>query len=522
QAASRQQVSALPPVNRYTLRELKINNILQNPRLRHEVLFEPKLEFRPNSSGQLAEAKQRAAQQYWAGVDHEVRAVMAAPTASGVATMTMLIVELREILAEMCDDAPKSELARHAVELRERIDEECVRQQLLHGVFNPAPMLSYMASVMRAHAQPARHAAIARLTVYVQRGRLARALRGAFDVLEAIKIDTANSSIDMYREYMRATAAAFERSHFNLAVRRNTIALDDTTAWWQRALDDARAQGRHTQGLDAVFYAAGRELVLDDSTVVPALFRMDEARIQAVRREAERLAVVGMVFLAFSQFLQLVSRSAPRALAAEFTGANGRLDNERLASKCLELVPEGCGVQWAESLIGVRASSSAKGATARGDVAFSQLVDDLVSLAERVIARVLQPAEVAMLERTLLRAARHECPLREVVEDRVASALAEHTRALASLNGKSRGSECEAMPAAAKDMLRRSMLLFLAPPLAALSMKIHTVLSHHWQVYKVFYTTVSSAAHRDSARANSGKGKDGDSSAGAASGEAAR
>ncbi|KAJ2502531.1 cAMP-mediated signaling protein sok1 [Coemansia sp. RSA 1972] len=514
--ASRTHASTLPPVNRYTLRELKIHNILQNPRLRHEVLFEPKLEFRPNSSGQLAEAKQRAAQQYWTSIDHEVRTVMVTPTANSVAIVLMLVVELREILAEMCEDSPKAELAQHAVELRERIDEACVRQQLTHGVFDAAALMTYITALMRLHAQPTRHAAIARLSVYVQRGRLGRALRGAFDVLEAIKIDTANTSIDMYREYMRSTAVAFERSHFNLAVRRNTIALEDTTAWWRRALDEARSQGQQRQGLDAVFYAAARELVLDDSQTVPTLFRMDEARIQGIQREAERLSVVGMVFLAFSQFLQLVGRGAR---PAAFVGANGRLDPALLAAECLQLVPEGCGVQWAEPLLGTRA---VMGASTRGDVGFSQLVEDLVVLAERTLARVLTPTETAMLERTLLRAARHECALREVVEDRVGSALCDHTRALAALNGKSRGTECEAMPEAARDTLRRSMLLFLAPPLSSLAAKIHVVVSHHWHVYKAFYATVSSSSHSDAARDSNDKSKNGDSSAGAGSGEATR
>ncbi|KAJ1731820.1 cAMP-mediated signaling protein sok1 [Coemansia biformis] len=524
-----QAAYALPPINRYTLRELKIHNILQNPRLRHEVLFEPKLEFRPNSSGQLAEAKQRAAMQYWAGVDHEVRAMAAGPTPLGVATVTMLVVELREIVAEMAEDSTKPEHSRHADQLRERIDEDRIRQQLAHCVFDAAAVMACLTEAMLLFAQPARHATVARLTTYVQRGRLARALRGAFDVLEAIKIDTANASIELYREYMRSTAVAFERSHFNLALRRGTAALSDTTDWWRRVYDDARAQGRHQQGLDAVFFEAGRELVLDDSQPVPSLFRMDEARIMTIRRDAERLAIVGMVFLSFSQFLQLAARAAPRASASrDFVNARGRVDHERLAAECLLVVPEGCGVQWTEPLVAARARASpaepaSKGAgpAARGDVGFSQLVADLVALAERALGRVLAPSETATLERTLLRAARHECPLREIVEERVGAVIGEHTAALAALNGKARGTECEAMPPSATETLRRSMLLFLAPALAALSTKVHAVVYHHWQVYKAYYATVLSAS-RDGTGKAAGSGRGGSSSAaGAGDGEAA-
>ncbi|KAJ1816902.1 cAMP-mediated signaling protein sok1, partial [Coemansia sp. RSA 2599] len=128
--AKAQSTPAYPPINRFTLRELKIQNILQNPRLRHEVLFEPKLEFRPNSSGQLAESKQRTAQQYWATVEYALR------TESGAATIAALVIELREILAEMAEDSPKSELSQYAADLRERLDDARVKQQLARGVFD--------------------------------------------------------------------------------------------------------------------------------------------------------------------------------------------------------------------------------------------------------------------------------------------------------------------------------------------------------------------------------------------------
>ncbi|KAJ2806381.1 cAMP-mediated signaling protein sok1, partial [Coemansia furcata] len=235
-------VCSLPPINRYTLRELKIQNILQNPRLRHEVLFEPKLEFRPNSSGQLAEAKQRAVTNYWAAVDQSLRK----NNSASVTTLTMLLVELREILAEMADDSPRAELSRHAPELRERLDEERLRQQIAHGVFDAEPVVRYIATVMRVFSQAAaaqreglvvHDTSISRVLAYVQRGRVVRALRAAFDVLEAIKIDTANGSIEMYREYMRSTAVTFERSHFNLALQRSSFSLADTTEWWRRAVE---------------------------------------------------------------------------------------------------------------------------------------------------------------------------------------------------------------------------------------------------------------------------------------------
>ncbi|KAJ2849448.1 cAMP-mediated signaling protein sok1, partial [Coemansia erecta] len=481
--AKAQSAHAYPPINRFTLRELKIQNILQNPRLRHEVLFEPKLEFRPNSSGQLAESKQRTAQQYWATVEYGLR------TESGPATIAALVIELREILAEMAEDSPKAELSQYAVDLRERLDDARVKQQLARGVFDVSAVVVYLGSVMRVFAPGERHsAAIAKIGSYVARGRIVRGLRLAFDVLESIKIDIANASIEMYREYMRATAVAFERSHFGLSVRRGAIAgLSEAREWWNRALNDARGSG---SSLDTIFFEVARDLILDDGASVPVLFRMDEARVVSVRRETERLSIAGTVFLSFGQFLQAIGRMRPaqtQSQTVEFRNAAGKVDYDSLAAECFQLFPESCSVQWTEPL---RPAAGPAVAPAAGEIPLSRLVADLMRLAERALGRTTLRSEAALLERTLLRAARYECPLREVVEERVGAALRMHTEVLAVQRNKVRGSDCEAMPQSAVETLQRSKLGFLQPAISALSLRIHAVLAHHWLVYKPFYSTV--------------------------------
>ena len=45
-------VSLAPPVTRATLRELDLHEIMRNPQLRHDVVFDPNLMFRPNYDGQ--------------------------------------------------------------------------------------------------------------------------------------------------------------------------------------------------------------------------------------------------------------------------------------------------------------------------------------------------------------------------------------------------------------------------------------------------------------------------------------
>ncbi|KAJ1812987.1 hypothetical protein LPJ56_005319 [Coemansia sp. RSA 2599] len=217
---------------------------------------------------------------------------------------------------------------------------------------------------------------------------------------------------------------------------------------------------------------------------------MDEARIVSVRRETERLSIAGTVFLSFGQFLQAVGRMRPpqtQSQKAEFRNAAGKVDYDSLAAECFQLFPESCSVQWTEPL---RPAGGPAVPPAAGEIPLSRLVADLMRLAERALGRTTLPSEAALLERTLLRAARYECPLREVVEERVSAALRIHTETLATQRNKMRGSACEAMPQSAVEILERSKLGFLQAAISALSLRIHTVLAHHWLVYKPFYSTV--------------------------------
>lgn len=47
----------LPPVNIQSLREIDLAEILKNPQLRHDILFDPQLQFRPNLDGERGRRK---------------------------------------------------------------------------------------------------------------------------------------------------------------------------------------------------------------------------------------------------------------------------------------------------------------------------------------------------------------------------------------------------------------------------------------------------------------------------------
>jgi len=47
-----------PPVTKATLSELDVNKIVHNPKLHHDINFDPELHFRPNVDGEKGQKKQ--------------------------------------------------------------------------------------------------------------------------------------------------------------------------------------------------------------------------------------------------------------------------------------------------------------------------------------------------------------------------------------------------------------------------------------------------------------------------------
>ncbi|KAJ9475709.1 Protein SOK1 [Pseudozyma hubeiensis] len=61
-----------PPITRHTLRELDLFEILKNPQLRHDVVFDPNVQFRPNFDGERGRRKREAGERYWTAVVREI------------------------------------------------------------------------------------------------------------------------------------------------------------------------------------------------------------------------------------------------------------------------------------------------------------------------------------------------------------------------------------------------------------------------------------------------------------------
>lgn len=72
-----------PPITRHTLRELDLGEILKNPQLRHDVVFDVNVQFRPNFDGERGRRKKEAGNKYWVAVMREIEKSCTCTTFNG-------------------------------------------------------------------------------------------------------------------------------------------------------------------------------------------------------------------------------------------------------------------------------------------------------------------------------------------------------------------------------------------------------------------------------------------------------
>ena len=72
-----QPISIEPPVTKGTLTELDVTKIVNNPKLRHDINFDPELHFRPNLDGDKGRRKTEKANYFWDTMRVQLQAFIA-------------------------------------------------------------------------------------------------------------------------------------------------------------------------------------------------------------------------------------------------------------------------------------------------------------------------------------------------------------------------------------------------------------------------------------------------------------
>ncbi|PFH53977.1 hypothetical protein AMATHDRAFT_136052 [Amanita thiersii Skay4041] len=279
--------SLKPPINKQTLRELELESILRNPQLRHDLLFEPGIQFRPTYSRR----KREAAEKYWAALTQELEdgctcisfsitgkprcricacgqipppsytPVTAYSPAIGTYTVRMpsrirtflheflevLLLVIQPLSDTSCvtvnvnSSSPNlHEQTAQAKYIRSIFDPELIEQEIRCNVFDPSGWLEAIGHTLKDHCAPMRDSAVDEMVQVAKscasgsKYDAVRAVRMCMELLEVMKLDIANHQLQSLRPYLTRTSGQYELKTFQN--RKWSEGRLSRTRQWLRAI----------------------------------------------------------------------------------------------------------------------------------------------------------------------------------------------------------------------------------------------------------------------------------------------
>ncbi|KAK6524325.1 hypothetical protein TWF694_005976 [Orbilia ellipsospora] len=280
-----------PPVNLITLKELDLKEILNNPRLRHDIYFDAALHFRPNLDGQRGQKKKAQADNYWENIVRECESVRRNQIGlqRGVTSrlqpkrLMLLLDTMRDILLSLVP-------TRDQKTVEQVFDQQLMMQQLEYGLLNFEGLATWLAGLLKAHCAPMRDAWVDDMVSKIKDGvtrdsprSLVDGLRSVFGILEAMKLDVANHQIRTLRPYLVSTAAEFEREHFQKRIQKGTLCVSETQDWFHQLA--AQKSATDTPDYLAILTTGVLERLSPSKSHIkpPATFTFDLERLEAIR-----------------------------------------------------------------------------------------------------------------------------------------------------------------------------------------------------------------------------------------------
>ncbi|KAG8700200.1 hypothetical protein FRC08_004841 [Ceratobasidium sp. 394] len=328
--------SLTPLITRETLKELDLEAILRNPQLRHDLLFDPGLQFRPTSGRK----KRELTEKYWQAVQIEVdtgcactsfddrgrRLPCVCRSSASSSSRPPLPSRIPPLVNELCQ-------VLHSVVHSATADAALIAQELRHGVFDSRGVFRTLGAVLKQHCAPMRDRAVEMMvSVAARPGGGVRAVRMCLEILELMKLDIANHQLQALRPYLFETAVEFELKTFQERHERGLLTLTTTQAWLRKAALSAPS----TQTLPLLSHAL-TGLIFSPPTSVstpppptttplsqrlphiapppgyPETLYLDHARLAGLTADAADLGVLYMLLMLFRQlvFSSPASAAAP-------------------------------------------------------------------------------------------------------------------------------------------------------------------------------------------------------------------
>jgi hypothetical protein len=178
-----------PPVTCESLGELDIRKTIFNPKLRHDVNFDPQLHFRPNFDGVKGQKKVEQAKEYWARFVLHLSAFLHDPESfEGSWELPIALETVKEILLTLVPE-------RDHPAVKENMDVSLLMQQFKKSVSDVVGLSLWMAQLLKAHCAPMRDDWVDEMVREMEIGSqmgdvesLVNGIKALFGVLEAMKL----------------------------------------------------------------------------------------------------------------------------------------------------------------------------------------------------------------------------------------------------------------------------------------------------------------------------------------------
>ncbi|VEU21823.1 DEKNAAC102424 [Brettanomyces naardenensis] len=229
----------LPPVNLQSMREIDLHEVLKNPQLRHDILFDPQLQFRPNLDGERGKRKRLQADSYWAFITEEISTLLTSTSPKPLTDSSPIAVMFQALKGILLSLVP----AKDRASVEDILDSQLILQQLNARSFDFVGFADWIERAFKMHCAPMRdswvdnmnsvfHKACAQEPVSVE--YLVEGLRAMFSILEAMKLDVANHQIRILRPLLCSTAVSFEKEYFASAARRGKVSFTLAQLWYRK------------------------------------------------------------------------------------------------------------------------------------------------------------------------------------------------------------------------------------------------------------------------------------------------
>jgi hypothetical protein len=321
-----------PPVTKTTLSELDVNKIIHNPKLRHDINFDPELHFRPNLDGERGRKKQDKTNQFYNTLTEQLFLFVTNRDEFEVRyrnekdwCLPRLLRAVKEIIQTLVPQ-------RDRCLLDEGLNVDLLMQQFNKGIADLEKLASWLSGILKLHCAPMRDEWVDEMYNKLSNGNrnndipeLVAGMRTLLDVLEAMKLDVANHQIRCLRPVLIEDTVHFEQRFFVKKIQGSKLTIDAARAWYQNAkanapreLQDSRSPCAQAYGDTGIFFHGLTKLILPttpvevpNSNVCPNTFVFDEDRILKLRSDMYDTICLEICMRQFEELEQMASFDLP-------------------------------------------------------------------------------------------------------------------------------------------------------------------------------------------------------------------